>query len=71
MKVLSRRPLPDREGCQPREVILAQIDNGYHPFVTWQRNIPERGGDGGTYWGHYFASCDFAKAMSDFYLRGS
>lgn len=72
MDILDRRTLSyGGHGCQPTEIILAKLDdNPYYPFVTWQRNIPELGGDGGIYWGHYFAVNEFSAAISDFHTRG-
>lgn len=70
MKILDRRELPTREGEQPCEIILVKREHAFHPFVTWQRNIPEKGGDGGKYWGHYFKADEEAKARKDFAERG-
>lgn len=70
-RVIKTRRLPDREGRQPCEIILCELPgNTLTPFVTWQRNDPARGGDGGRYWGHYFADYEEAKARKDFETRG-
>jgi len=67
-KVIAREALPDRSGAQPAEIVLCSLpDNSITPYVTWQRNIPEKGGDGDLYWGHY--CYDFKEAMEDFSKR--
>ena len=67
MQIMDRHALPDSSGSQPAEIILVKRDDAYYPWVTWQRNVPERGGDGGRYWGHYFD--DESKARKDFAER--
>ena len=71
-RVLDVRPLPDRAGCQPAEIILCELlGNDETPYVTWQRNAPARGGDGGRYWGHYFNQREgLGAARHDFMTRG-
>ena len=67
--VLKRKPMADGPFTQPSEIVLCKLShNNDHPYATWQRNIPERGGDGSTYWGHYFTT--YEAAVSDFHKRG-
>jgi hypothetical protein len=66
MKILKRRGLPDWPGYQPRELILCEI-SGHHPYVTWKRNDPDRGGDGGRFFGHYYKTLE--EAEKDFQKR--
>lgn len=55
-------------GAQPAEIVLCRLPgNKATPYVTWQRNIPEQGGDGATYWGHYHNSLE--AALSDYQER--
>lgn len=61
--VIARAPEPESMGCQPGEIILCWLPgNPHHPFVTWGRNDPDRGGDGLRYWGHYHADEQAARA---------
>lgn len=63
-KLIASRALPSRAGNMEAEIVLMYVPSSPHPFVTWQRNIE----DGGTYWGHYFATQEEAEV--DFRERG-
>lgn len=66
--VLARQQIAQGgNGLQAAEIVLCHIGNTVTPYVTWRRNIPEQGGDGSTYWGHYHH--DLKSAQADYKKR--
>lgn len=61
--IIARRQITSGgNGLQPSEIVLCHLPgNRATPYVTWRRNIPELGGDGATYWGHYHSSIEDAQ----------
>ena len=67
-QIKMRRPLSDRKGLVPAEIVLAYLPHStVTPFATWQRNTDKYAG---TYWGHYFSADEAEQAVADFFKRG-
>lgn len=59
-----RKPYSDHPGDAHLEVVLAKVEFGAHPWVTWMFNKE----DGGYFWGHYFETQE--EAVKDYNERG-
>lgn len=61
--ILARKPYSANTGDEHLEIVLAQTEDIYHPYVTWGYNKQTKG----YFWGHYFS--EFDKALEDFNKR--
>ena len=63
-EILKRKPYSDHPDDHYLEIVLAKIDWGLHPFVTWGLNHES----GGYFLGHYFETLE--EAEEDFEKSG-
>ena len=64
--ILKRKPWSTHPDDHYLEIVLAEVDWGYHPYVTWGLNKSRKEGEF-FFEGHYFET--FEEAEQDFERR--